>query len=58
MASETATTHHWQGILNNALEAVGNTPLIRLDKIAEQEGLKCNLCAFWRGLTDAVDLAN
>ncbi|THG99801.1 hypothetical protein EW026_g2618 [Hermanssonia centrifuga] len=30
-------------VLNNALEAVGNTPLIRLDKIAEQEGLQCNL---------------
>ncbi|TFK51789.1 PALP-domain-containing protein [Heliocybe sulcata] len=31
------------GILDNALGAVGNTPLIRLSKIAEQEGLKCNL---------------
>lgn len=31
------------GILDNALAAVGNTPLIRLSKIAEQEGLKCNL---------------
>ncbi|KLO08054.1 cystathionine beta-synthase [Schizopora paradoxa] len=30
-------------ILDNALDAVGNTPLIRLDKIAEREGLKCNL---------------
>ena len=30
-------------ILDNALDAVGNTPLIRLDKIARQEGLKCNL---------------
>ncbi|KAF8448961.1 tryptophan synthase beta subunit-like PLP-dependent enzyme [Boletus edulis BED1] len=30
-------------ILNNALDAVGNTPLIRLDKIAAEEGLKCNL---------------
>ncbi|KZT27889.1 PALP-domain-containing protein [Neolentinus lepideus HHB14362 ss-1] len=31
------------GILDNALGAVGNTPLIRLSKIAEQEGFKCNL---------------
>lgn len=31
-------------ILDNALDAVGNTPLIRLDKIAAEEGLKCNLC--------------
>ncbi|KII87385.1 hypothetical protein PLICRDRAFT_664339 [Plicaturopsis crispa FD-325 SS-3] len=30
-------------ILDNALDAVGNTPLIRLDKIARQEGLRCNL---------------
>ena len=30
-------------ILDNALDAVGNTPLIRLDKVAELEGLKCNL---------------
>ncbi|KAF9466073.1 cystathionine beta-synthase [Collybia nuda] len=30
-------------ILENALGAVGNTPLIRLDKIAKQNGLKCNL---------------
>lgn len=36
-----AVTSH---ILQNALEAVGNTPLIRLDKIREREGLKCNLC--------------
>ncbi|KAF9223984.1 pyridoxal phosphate-dependent enzyme beta subunit [Gyrodon lividus] len=30
-------------ILDNALDAVGNTPLIRLDNIAAEEGLKCNL---------------
>ncbi|GBE86552.1 Cystathionine beta-synthase [Sparassis crispa] len=30
-------------ILDSALDAVGHTPLIRLDKIAEQEGLQCNL---------------
>ncbi|KAJ3796314.1 tryptophan synthase beta subunit-like PLP-dependent enzyme [Lentinula aff. detonsa] len=30
-------------ILNNALDAVGNTPLIRLDKVAVLHGLKCNL---------------
>ncbi|KAJ7765451.1 tryptophan synthase beta subunit-like PLP-dependent enzyme [Mycena maculata] len=32
-------------ILDNALGAVGNTPLVRLDKIAKQLGLKCNLLA-------------
>lgn len=31
-------------ILDTALDAVGNTPLIRLDKIARDHGLKCNLC--------------
>jgi hypothetical protein len=35
-------------ILDNALGAVGNTPLIRLDAIAKQEGLKCNLCTLQR----------
>lgn len=31
-------------IIDNALGAVGHTPLIRLDKIAEANGFKCNLC--------------
>ncbi|KAI8985773.1 cystathionine beta-synthase [Trametes punicea] len=30
-------------IVDNALGAVGNTPLIRLDRIARREGLQCNL---------------
>ncbi|TFK39784.1 tryptophan synthase beta subunit-like PLP-dependent enzyme [Crucibulum laeve] len=30
-------------ILDDALGAVGNTPLIRLDKVAKVNGLKCNL---------------
>jgi len=30
-------------IIDNALGAVGHTPLIRLDKIAKANGLKCNL---------------
>jgi len=33
-------------IIDNALGAVGHTPLIRLDKIAATHGLRCNLCAF------------
>ncbi|KAF5362564.1 hypothetical protein D9756_002375 [Leucocoprinus leucothites] len=32
-------------ILDSALDAVGKTPLIRLDRIAEMHGLKCNLLA-------------
>jgi cystathionine beta-synthase len=35
-------------IIDNALGAVGHTPLIRLDKIAKANGLKCNLCEFIR----------
>lgn len=31
-------------VLDNALGAVGSTPLIRLDKVVEANGLKCNLC--------------
>lgn len=32
-------------VLNNVLEKVGQTPLVRLDRIAKEEGLKCNLLA-------------
>lgn len=32
-----------RGVLDTALDAVGNTPLIRLDKIAKAEGFQCNL---------------
>ncbi|KAL5492266.1 CYS4 [Sanghuangporus weigelae] len=32
-------------ILDNALDAVGHTPLIRLDKIRNREDLQCNLLA-------------
>jgi hypothetical protein len=35
-----------RGILDTALDAVGNTPMIRLSKIAELKGLKCNLRAY------------
>ncbi|KAF9956636.1 hypothetical protein BGZ72_002603, partial [Mortierella alpina] len=32
-------------ILNNILEHIGNTPLVRIDKIAKSEGLQCELLA-------------
>lgn len=32
-------------ILDNALGAVGHTPLIRLDRIRQLHGFKCNLLA-------------
>lgn len=31
-------------ILDTALDAVGHTPLIRLDRIREHASLRCNLC--------------
>ena len=30
--------------LPNVLHMIGNTPLVRLDKIARSEGLECDLC--------------
>ena len=39
----TSTMPRQAGVLNNALDAVGHTPLIRLDKVAKDAGLKCNL---------------
>ncbi|KAG8835336.1 cystathionine beta-synthase [Serendipita sp. 400] len=34
-----------QGILDSSLDAIGHTPLVRLQRIADAEGLKCNLLA-------------
>ena len=31
-------------IFSTALQAIGNTPMIRLDKIAKSAGLQCELC--------------
>ncbi|CAG9834689.1 unnamed protein product [Diabrotica balteata] len=47
------TTQDWKRttkILPNALEAIGNTPLIKLNRIPEAEGLKCDVyvkCEFF-----------
>lgn len=30
----------------NALEAIGNTPMIKLNKIPKNEGLKCDVCEY------------
>ena len=43
-------------ILDNALGAVGHTPLIRLDKVAKQHGLKCNLRESNLAVTPVTDL--
>lgn len=33
-------------ILPNALAAIGNTPMIKLNKIPKEEGLKCDVCKY------------
>lgn len=38
-----STTTMSPKILDAALDAVGNTPLIRLDRVAKHYGLRCNL---------------
>ncbi|KAJ9094073.1 hypothetical protein QFC21_006174 [Naganishia friedmannii] len=43
-----SATHHWNGILPSALEAVGNTPLIALDRLKQSEewqGINCRILA-------------
>ena len=32
------------GIMPDVLHAIGNTPLVRVNKIAKSEGLECELC--------------
>jgi len=42
--------HHWNGVLDSVLDAVGHTPLIHLKRIQQEAGFKCNLCKLivWR----------
>jgi hypothetical protein len=47
--------HHWNGVLDSVLDAVGHTPLIHLKRIQQEEGFKCNLCKLsllWWNLAD------
>lgn len=41
--SNTPLNHRWQGVLPSAVEAVGNTPLIALDRFRNEHGLKCRI---------------
>ena len=43
-------------VLNSALDAVGNTPLVRLDRIAKEEGLQCNLREYLRSCDGVLAL--
>lgn len=35
--------HHWQGVLSDASDAIGHTPLIKLDRLKKEYGVKCNV---------------
>lgn len=39
------SNHRWQGVLPSAVEAVGNTPLIALDRFRNEHQLKCRILA-------------
>ena len=34
------------GIMPNVLHAIGNTPLVRINRIAQSAGLKCEMCKY------------
>ena len=33
-------------MMNNILEAIGMTPLVKLNHIPQSHGIKCNMCKF------------
>ena len=33
-----------QKVYNNVLELIGDTPLVRINRVARDSGVKCNLC--------------
>lgn len=51
MSSTSAYTPPPPRIYNSALELIGATPLVRLDRIANEEGLECNLYAKVEGFS-------
>ena len=47
MASSTVdTTNFSRGVLSDALEGVGHTPLVNLQNLRREEGLECNLSEY------------
>ena len=44
-------------IMPNILHHVGNTPLVRLNRIGKEEGIKCDLREYLAHL-DVLDLQN
>jgi hypothetical protein len=43
--SDISANHRWQGVLPSAIDAVGNTPLIALDRLRDEHKLKCRILA-------------
>ena len=35
-----------KGILTSVLQNIGNTPLVRINKIGKAEGVECDICKF------------
>ena len=42
------------GIMPNVLHAIGNTPLVRINRIAQSAGLKCEMCKYNDELKETV----
>lgn len=40
------------GIMPNVLHAIGNTPLVRINRIAQSAGLKCEMCKYNKTLKE------
>lgn len=38
--------HNEKNVYSNVLEVIGDTPLIKLNKIPKEAGLKCDVCEF------------
>ncbi|GHJ84337.1 hypothetical protein NliqN6_0739 [Naganishia liquefaciens] len=43
--TDTVANNRWQGVLSSAVDAVGNTPLIALDRLRDQYGVRCRILA-------------
>ena len=35
-----------QKIYNNVLELIGDTPMVRVNRLSKENGVKCNLCKY------------
>ena len=42
------------GIMPNVLHAIGNTPLVRINRIAQSAGLKCEMCKYQNKFKETI----